>query len=112
MKRRFWISAALTLPVFMLAMAEMLPDFHSISLAATFALDSIYAGDAGRALGRISLFRARRGSRLKTVSPNMFTLIAIGTGAAYLFSLFALVFPEIFPASMRDAHTGFDRGLF
>ena len=36
----------------------------------------------------------------------MFTLIAIGTGAAYLFSLVALFLPELFPASMRNEHTG------
>ncbi len=42
----------------------------------------------------------------------MFTLIAIGTGAAYLFSLFALFFPDLFPASMRNEHTGLIAAYF
>jgi Cu+-exporting ATPase len=42
----------------------------------------------------------------------MFTLIAIGTGAAYLLSLAALFFPDLFPAAMRDSHTGLVPGYF
>jgi Cu+-exporting ATPase len=51
-------------------------------------------------------FFERAWASVKNVSPNMFTLIAMGTGAAYLFSVFALIFPDIFPFSMRDTHTG------
>jgi Cu+-exporting ATPase len=43
---------------------------------------------------------------IRNASPNMFTLIAIGTGAAYLLSLAATFTPHLFPASMADAHTG------
>jgi Cu+-exporting ATPase len=104
MKRRFWISAVLTLPVFLLAMAEMLPDFHSfispqISLRIQFALATpvvLYGGFP---------FFARGVQSVKNLSPNMFTLIAIGTGAAYLYSLAALFFPDVFPASMHNPHT-------
>jgi len=49
---------------------------------------------------------------IRNVSPNMFTLIAIGTGAAYLLSLAALFIPEVFPVAMRDPHTGFVPGYF
>ena len=104
MKRRFIFSAALTIPVFVLAMAEMLPNFSAIvspqiSIWIQFALATpvvIYGGLP---------FFVRGWNSLKNRSPNMFTLIAIGTGAAYLFSLAALFAPHIFPAAMRDAHT-------
>lgn len=105
MKRRFWISAALTIPVFALAMAEMLPNFHEIispqmSLWIQFALATPVVLWGGFP------FFARGWQSVINKSPNMFTLIAIGTGAAYLFSIFALFLPDIFPASLRDAHTG------
>ena len=50
-------------------------------------------------------FFERGWASVKNVSPNMFTLVAIGTGAAYFYSLAALFLPDIFPASMRDPHT-------
>jgi Cu+-exporting ATPase len=105
MKRRFWISAALTIPVFILAMAEMLPNFHTLvspqlSIWIQFLLSTPVVLWGGLP------FFARGVQSIKNASPNMFTLIAMGTGSAYVFSLVALFFPQIFPASMRDAHTG------
>ncbi len=105
MKRRFWISAALTIPVFILAMAEMLPNFHTLvspqlSIWIQFLLSTPVVLWGGFP------FFARGVQSIKNASPNMFTLIAIGTSSAYVFSLVALFFPQIFPASMRDAHTG------
>lgn len=105
MKRRFWISAVLTAPVFALAMAEMLPNFHetvppNISIWIQFVLATPVV-----LWGGFPFFQ-RAWASVKNVSPNMFTLIAIGTGAAYLFSLFALFLPDLFPASMRGLHTG------
>ncbi len=106
MKRRFWIAAVLTLPVFILAMAEMIPWFSSQNLVSPrtilwiqFVLATpvvLYCGFP---------FFERGWASVKNKSPNMFTLIAIGTGAAYLYSIIALLFPDLFPASMRDAHT-------
>jgi Cu+-exporting ATPase len=111
MKRRFWISAALTLPVFALAMAEMLPGLHSavspnISIWAQFLLATPVVLWGGFP------FFERAAASIKNASPNMFTLIAIGTGSAYLFSLAAMFLPGIFPASMRDVHTGLIPGYF
>ncbi len=104
MKRRFWISAALTIPVFILAMAEMFPNFNEIvptriSLWVQCALATPVVLWGGKP------FFERGYSSVKNASPNMFTLIAIGTGAAYFYSLIALFLPDIFPASMRDQHT-------
>ncbi|MEJ7862550.1 MAG: heavy metal translocating P-type ATPase [Pyrinomonadaceae bacterium] len=111
MKRRFWISAVLTLPVFALAMAEMLPNFHefispTISLWIQFVLATPVVLWGGFP------FFVRGWQSIGNRSPNMFTLIAIGTGAAYLFSLFALLLPDFFPASMRNEHTGLIAAYF
>lgn len=111
MKRRFWISLILTLPVFLLAMGEMFPAFHSvvsprISIWIQFLLSTpvvLWAGFPFFERGVLSI---------KNLSPNMFTLIGIGTGAAYLLSVAALFFPDLFPATLRDTHTGMVPGYF
>jgi Cu+-exporting ATPase len=111
MKRRFRISAVLTLPVFALAMAEMLPNFHSvISPKISIWIQFILATPVVL-WGGFPFFRRVRAS-IKNASPNMFTLIAIGTGAAFLFSLFALFLPNLFPATMRDEHTNLIAAYF
>lgn len=111
MKRRFWISTILTIPVFVLAMAEMLPSFHEfisprLSLWVQFVLAAPVV-----LWGGFPFFQ-RAWASIKNASPNMFTLIAIGTGAAFVFSLFALFFPGLFPASMRNEHTGLISAYF
>ncbi len=105
MRRRFWISAALTLPVFALAMAEMLPNFHNLILPKTSIWIQFLLAAPVVVWGGFPFF-VRAVQSVKNLSPNMFTLIAIGTGAAFLLSLAALFFPQIFPVSMRDAHSG------
>lgn len=102
MSRRFWVSLILTLPVFVLAMSEMLP-----GMPVQHALGE-------RAIGWIQLafatpvvlwggwpFFQRGWASLVNKSLNMFTLIALGTGTAYLYSLVATVWPQLFPASAR-----------
>ncbi|MGB3198833.1 MAG: copper-translocating P-type ATPase, partial [Saprospiraceae bacterium] len=111
MKRRFWISAVLTLPVFALAMGEMLPNYHEY-VAPKIALWIQFALATPVILWGGFPFFQRAWTSVKNVSPNMFTLIAIGTGAAYLFSLFALFLPDLFPASMRNEHTGLISAYF
>jgi Cu+-exporting ATPase len=118
MKRRFWISVPLTLPVFVLAMAEMFVDFNSlvpswphgrasyVSLWIQFILATPVVLWGGWP------FFQRAWASVKNASPNMFTLIAIGTGAAFLLSLGALFVPQIFPSVMRDAHSGIVPGYF
>ncbi|MBX7056307.1 MAG: heavy metal translocating P-type ATPase [Pyrinomonadaceae bacterium] len=118
MKRRFTISAILTLPVFVLAMAEMFVDLNllfsdlphgrasAISLWVQFILATPVVLWGGWP------FFQRAWVSVKNISPNMFTLIAIGTGSAYLLSLAALIMPGWFPAAMRDAHTGLIPGYF
>ncbi|MEJ7698879.1 MAG: HAD-IC family P-type ATPase [Pyrinomonadaceae bacterium] len=111
MKRRFWISAVLTVPVFALAMAEMLPNFNALISPKTSLWIQFVLATPVVLWGGFPFF-VRGWQSIGNRSPNMFTLIAIGTGAAYLFSLFALFFSDLFPASMRDAHTGLISAYF
>ena len=118
MKRRFWISLPLTIPVFVLAMGEMFVDFNSlvpswphgrapyVSLWIQFILATPVVLWGGWP------FFVRAWASIKNASPNMFTLIAIGTAAAYLLSLAALLAPQVFPPAMRDAHSGIVPGYF
>jgi P-type Cu+ transporter len=102
MKRRFLVSLALTLPVLFLAMSEMIPGRpiqHTLSprllTFIQFALATpvtLWGGWPFFERGRTSIVNR---------SPNMFTLIAIGTGAAWLYSVIATLIPNIFPASFR-----------
>lgn len=104
MKRRFWVSAVFTLPVFILAMAEMLPNFHQIITPKISLWIQFLLATPVVLWGGFPIF-VRGIQSIKNVSPNMFTLIAIGTGAAYLFSVFALFFPDYLPVSMHNPHT-------
>jgi len=110
MKRRFWICLALTLPILIIAMGSMisrhiesintLTSTGDLSLWIQFVLSTpvIVWGGAP--------FFQRAAASIKNVSPNMFTLIAIGTGSAYLLSIAGLLFPGWFPSNMHDPHTG------
>jgi P-type Cu+ transporter len=102
MKRRFWVSVALTLPVLFLAMSEMIPGQpiqHAVSprllTLIQFALATPVVLWGGKP------FFERGWASIVNRSPNMFTLIAIGTGAAWLYSVVATFMPNIFPASFR-----------
>ncbi len=102
MTRRFWTGAALTLPVFVLSMAHLIP-----ALGRQPWVD----GHASRwlqfSLTTPVVFWAawpffKRGWRsVVTRNLNMFTLIAIGVGAAYIFSAVAMLMPGLFPHTMQ-----------
>ncbi|HEX8438816.1 HAD-IC family P-type ATPase, partial [Archangium sp.] len=98
MTRRFWVGVVLTLPLLFLGMAEMLPGqpvlhaFDARVLAwVQFALATPVVLWGGWP------FFERGGASVKNRHLNMFTLIALGTGAAYLFSVFATVAPGLLP---------------
>jgi Cu+-exporting ATPase len=102
MTRRFWIGAALALPVFVLATAQMIP---------ALAHESWADGNASRWLQFILStpvvlwagwpFFRRAWRSLVTRQFNMFTLIATGVGTAFFYSAAAMLAPEIFPGAMR-----------
>lgn len=118
MKRRFVVSAVLTLPVFVLAMSEMFVDFNALFPAsahgrtATISLWVQFVLATPVVLWGGWPFFERAVASVKNARPNMFTLIAIGTGAAYLLSLAAMLVPQLFPAAMRDLHSGIVPGYF
>ncbi|MGD1104475.1 MAG: heavy metal translocating P-type ATPase [Terriglobia bacterium] len=102
MARRFWISLALTAPLIVLAMSDMLGEQ---SLGRTIAprrlawLELVLATPV--VLWGGWPFFQRGWASVANRRLNMFTLIAMGTGTAYLYSLLATVFPQIFPQSFR-----------
>jgi len=102
MTRRLWVCLALTLPVFFLAMSEMVPGHplqHAFSTRllslVQFALASPVVLWGGRP------FFERGWASLVNRHLNMFTLIATGTGTAYVYSVVAVLSPGIFPESFR-----------
>jgi Cu+-exporting ATPase len=101
MTRRFWIAAALTAPVFALTMGDMATG------GALMAGRPTLFNWIGLALSTPVVFWAgwpffeRAWISFVNRSPNMFTLIALGTGAAYGYSLAATLAPSIFPESLR-----------
>ncbi len=100
MTRRFWISSALALPLLLVAMGEMVPAFRH-------ALEAPWLPWAQLALATPVVlwggapFFGRGWRSIVTWRLNMFTLIAIGTGVAYAYSVVATVAPGIFPESFR-----------
>jgi Cu+-exporting ATPase len=102
MSRRFWIGAALTLPVFVLAMAHMVPALAAQSWADSHASRWIQFALTTPVVAWAGWPFFRRGWRsIVTGHLNMFTLIAIGVGAAFVFSAVAMLMPGLFPDAMR-----------
>ena len=100
--RKFWWGLAFTLPLFLLAMGAMIPSLHmhrwlpgpvqgwiQLLLATPVVF---YTG---------GIFFARAWRSILNRSLNMFTLIGVGVGAAYSYSIAAVLFPDFFPDSFR-----------
>jgi P-type Cu+ transporter len=104
MTRRFWISVALTLPLILIEMADMIPGqpvqrmmSASVRTWTELALATPVVLWAGWPLF------VRAWQSIVNRSLNMFTLIGMGVGVAYGYSLFAAIFPNLFPDSFRAA---------
>ncbi|KJS36934.1 MAG: copper ABC transporter ATPase [Hyphomonas sp. BRH_c22] len=102
MTRRFWVSTVFTLPLFLYAMGDMIPGrpLHGIVPEGWAAWIQLALATPVVLWGAAPFF-IRGWRSVKTMNPNMFTLIALGTGMAFLFSLVATVAPGIFPDSFR-----------
>jgi Cu+-exporting ATPase len=102
MTRRFWTSVLLSLPVFVTAMADMLAG-HGGGL-----LDAQTTNWIGLVFGTPVVFWAgwpffeRAWASLVNRSPNMFTLIAMGVGSAYVYSAIGTIAPSVFPDGFRE----------
>ena len=100
--RRFWIALALTLPLFVIEMGSHFGAMHLLPSAwsnwISLALSTPVVLWAG------APFFVRGWNSLITRHLNMFTLIAMGTGVAYLYSIVGTLAPQLFPPAFRDAH--------
>ena len=102
--KKFGIAVAFTVPIFLIAMSEMLDNnplyaildqkqWNWIQFVLSFPV-VFYA---------TSMFFKRAWTSIKTMNLNMFTLIGIGSGIAWLFSVFAMFFPEVFPQDFKTS---------
>jgi Cu+-exporting ATPase len=103
MTRRFWVGVALSVPLLVIAMAE---HFDKAALDALISPRllvwmQLILGTPAVLWGGWPFFQ-RGWASIVSRRLNMFTLIALGTGVAYVYSLVAALAPEIFPASFRD----------
>jgi len=108
MQRRFVISAVFTLPTFLLAMSEMIPGqpVQQFISGTTSAWVQLVLAMPVVLWGGWPFFQ-RGWASVVYRSPNMFTLIALGTAAAFGFSVFALLFPSLLPHTISHAaHDG------
>ena len=101
MTRRFWVSLALAVPVLFLAMSDLIPGEpvqHWLGVRTITWIELVLATPV--VLWGGSIFFRRAWASLVNRNLNMFTLIGLGTGVAYLYSLIAALFPEIFPTGL------------
>ena len=100
--KKFWIAVAFTVPIFLIAMSEMLNNNPLYTI-----LEQKYWNWIQFALSIPVVFYAtwmffkRAWVSIKTMNLNMFTLIGIGSGIAWVFSVFAMSFPEVFPSDFK-----------
>ncbi len=101
MLKRFWISTAFTIPVFLITMGEMV-GLHLTEIATKTTWGWTQFALATPVLFYCSADFFTRGYKsIIHWLPNMWTLISLGAGAAYLFSIIALVFPNLFPDQFK-----------
>jgi P-type Cu+ transporter len=102
LKKKMWVATAFTVPIFLIAMIEMMPNspltnmmdvkyWNWVQLVLSLPV-VFYAG---------WMFFVRAWTSIVTWNLNMFTLIGIGTGVAFLFSLVGMFFPDVFPKEFK-----------
>ena len=100
--KKFWMAVAFTLPIFLIAMSEMIPENPLYTV-----LEQTYWNWIQFALSLPVVFYAtwmffeRAYKSVISWNLNMFTLIGIGAGVAWLFSVFGLLFPQVFPPQFK-----------
>jgi P-type Cu+ transporter len=100
MTRRFWVSLALTVPLMVVSMYEMIPGLGVQATSESGLLPWVELALATPVVLWCGLpFFQRFWTSLVNRSPNMFTLIGMGTGVAYIYSVAATLAPHLFPAS-------------
>ena len=104
MSRRFWVSVFLTLPLLMIGMSEFIPgaDLGRLMPMRAWGWVELTLATPVVLWGAWPFF-VRGWQSIVNRSLNMFTLIALGVGVAYVFSVIARLFPDLFPASFHEA---------
>jgi Cu+-exporting ATPase len=105
MSRRFWVSVALTIPLLAIAMLDMLPGMpvqRALPLGWLSWIELFLATPVVLWCGWP--FFQRGWTSIVNRSTNMFTLIGMGTGVAYVYSIVATIAPGLFPASFREGN--------
>jgi len=96
--KKFWIASIFTLPIFIIAMSEMLPNNPLYNIMEQVKWNWIqFALSIPVVFYATWMFFERAYRSIKTWNLNMFTLIGIGAGVAWLFSVFGMFFPDVFP---------------
>ncbi len=103
MAKKFWIALALSVPVFIIAMSDMISFLNLEAIAPKIVWRwTEFILTTPVVFYTSWIFFKRGWSSIRRWSPNMWTLISIGVGAAYLFSVFALLVPSAFPDQFKD----------
>ena len=103
MTRRFWISLALALPVFISAMgSDIWPDIFAKLIEPTYRQWFEFLLSAPVVLWCARPFFQKGWASIVSRHLNMFTLISLGVGVAWIYSLVAILFPQLFPASVHN----------
>jgi len=100
MTRRFWVGLALTAPVFALEMGGHLADIHHLIAQQTSNWVQLLLGTPVVLWAGWPFF-VRAWASVKNRSLNMFSLIALGTGVAWIYSMVGAIAPQLFPATFR-----------
>lgn len=103
LKNKLWISLAFTLPVFVIAMSEMVPNnplYNWLDVGIWNWIQFVLTIPV--VFYSTWMFFERAWGSIRRRSLNMFTLIGVGAGVAWVFSVFALLFPDIFPDEFKN----------
>jgi len=99
---KFWWSVTFTLPIFLIAMSEMIPNHPLYSVLELKYWNWIQFGLSVPVVFYTTwMFFERAYRSIKTWHLNMFTLIGIGAGVAWVFSVFGMLFPDFFPPQFK-----------
>lgn len=102
LSKKFWIAVIFTVPIFLIAMSEMIPNNPLYSVMEQQYWNWIQFGLSIPVLFYSTwMFFVRAYNSIRTWNLNMFTLIGIGAGVAWIFSVFGLFFPDFFPSQFK-----------
>ena len=105
LSKKFWIATVFTLPIFIIAMSEMIPNNPLYDLMGQKQWNWVqFFLSIPVVFYATWMFFERAYRSIKTWNLNMFTLIGIGAGVAWLFSVLGMLFPDFFPEQFKSHH--------